>query len=90
MGNSKVTQSVYICAPANNDLRKKNHIISSDNILNLLSFTRSSYKTVFVNRGDELHLLVYLNEFSEYPFLRVPISELHRAANEYNRVKQNA
>ncbi|WP_419237599.1 hypothetical protein ACN08P_19835 [Photobacterium leiognathi subsp. mandapamensis] len=50
----------------------------------LFSFTRPSYKTKFVRRGDELHLLVYINHHSKYPFIRIPISELHRAAISYS------
>ncbi|SON52706.1 hypothetical protein [Vibrio tapetis] len=51
--------------------------------IQLLQLTRPSYKTAFVKRGDETHLLVYLNDDQGLPFVRIPCDVLLGAAKAY-------
>ncbi len=49
----------------------------------LLQLSRPTHHCKFVRQGDIVHLLVYLNGDYQLPFLRVPISSLHRAAKGF-------
>ncbi|MDP2571670.1 hypothetical protein Q8W40_05725 [Vibrio penaeicida] len=49
----------------------------------LMQLTRPTGKTRFVKRGDEVHLLVFLDDGQELPFLRVSVDSLMKAAAHY-------
>ncbi len=49
----------------------------------VLQLTRPTYKACFVRRGDETHLLVYLNGDHALPFVRIPCDVLAIAARHY-------
>ncbi|HCG9302871.1 TPA: hypothetical protein NJ693_003631 [Vibrio parahaemolyticus] len=51
--------------------------------LEVLQRTRPTYKTRFVKRGDEFHLLVYVNSDQELPFVRISSDVLIQAAKAY-------
>lgn len=53
--------------------------------LQILQLTRPTFKTEFIRRGDETHLLVYLNSDSGLPFVRIPCEALVEAAKLYEQ-----
>lgn len=79
MDTANLSHTVHVCSPPNKILQK-NHILDVGQVPDLLNITRTTYKTDFIKHGEDVYLLVYLNEFSDYPFVRVPVSELHRSA----------
>lgn len=82
MDSANLPHTVYECSPPNKILQK-NHTLNINLVPDLLTVTRTSYKTKFIKHGEDVYLLVYLNEFSESPFIRVPVSELYRAAKTF-------
>ncbi|CAK2499444.1 conserved hypothetical protein [Vibrio crassostreae] len=56
--------------------------------LQVLQLTRPTFKTEFVRRGDETHLLVYLNDDQGLPFVRIPCEVLVQAARVYEKELQ--
>lgn len=50
-----------------------------------LSLIHPSYRTKFVRRGNETHLLVYLSTRHKLPFIRVPVKVLLKSARAYER-----
>lgn len=53
--------------------------------IELLQLTRPGYKVAFVSRGDETHLLVYLNHDQDLPFMRIPCDALLGAVKAYEQ-----
>lgn len=51
----------------------------------LMQLSRPSHSVRFVRHGDSVQLLVFMNGFSEVPFLRVPVDSLYLAALQYDR-----
>ena len=70
---------------SHNEILQKSHVSTPALVFDLLTFTRPSFKTEFIKHGDDVYLLVYLNSFSEYPFIRVPVSELQRSSLCFSR-----
>lgn len=57
--------------------------LSAFSATRLLQIARPTTKCKFVRQGDTVHLLVFLNDFSGVPFLRVPADALYRAAKRF-------
>ncbi|EGU40612.1 hypothetical protein [Vibrio scophthalmi] len=53
--------------------------------LQIFQLTRPTFKASFVRRGDETHLLVYLNDDQGLPFVRIPCEVLAKAAKVYEK-----
>lgn len=51
----------------------------------VFQLTRPTFKTEFIRRGDETHLLVYLNNDQGLPFVRIPCEVLAEAAKNYEK-----
>lgn len=82
MDSANLPHTVYEYSPPNKILQK-NHTLNPNSIPDLLTITRTSHKTKFIKHGEDVYLLVYLNDFAEHPFIRVPVSELHDSASLY-------
>lgn len=82
MDSANLPHSIQIFSP-HNEILQKNHTLDTDLVPDLLTITRTSYKTKFIKHGEDVYLLVYLNSYSQYPFIRVPVSELHDSASLY-------
>ena len=85
MDSANLPHTVYEYSPPNKILQK-NRTLNPNSIPDLLTITRTTYKTQFIKHGEDVYLLVYLNEFSDYPFIRVPVSELHHSASLFMEV----
>lgn len=51
----------------------------------LMQLSRPSHSVRFVRHGDSVQLFVFMNNFSEVPFLRIPVDSLYLAALKYDR-----
>lgn len=52
----------------------------------LLQLSRPTYKARFTHQGaEDVHLLVFLDDHREIPFVRVPLKVLLSAARSYER-----
>ncbi|MDN3610038.1 hypothetical protein ACFFUP_16035 [Vibrio ostreicida] len=57
--------------------------------LQLLQLTRPSCKCRFVRQGDTFHLLVFINEDSNVPILRVPVESIYYAMKGFQANEQS-
>jgi hypothetical protein len=73
MGNVSIYQSK----------QQVNAVALSD--VHLLQLTNPSHKVKFVKNGEDVHLLVYLHDCHDLPFMRVPVEILLNSAREYER-----
>ncbi len=53
----------------------------------LMQLSRPSHSVRFVRYGDSVQLLVFMNRYSEVPFLRVPLDTLYSAAMNYEHTE---
>lgn len=57
--------------------------LSTFSPMRLLQLSRPTTKCKFVRQGDTIHLLVFMNDFSDVPFLRISADSLYRAARSF-------
>ncbi|HHI5024605.1 TPA: hypothetical protein ACP5VK_003682 [Vibrio parahaemolyticus] len=67
------------------EIFNSNHTVSLNTLspMRLLQLSRPTTKCKFVRYGDTVQLLVFLNDYSEFPFLRIPADALYNAVKRY-------